>query len=354
VTVRGRGAGIDVPNRFEPILLDPADTQLPDTDLAGPTPAIPARYLQEHCRTALTYNDSPDIPFEVSLNPYRGCEHGCSYCYARPSHEYFGLSAGLEFETVIFCKTGLAERLREDLAARTYRPSTITLSGITDAYQPVERRLRITRACLELLTASRHPVDIITKSHLVTRDLDLLGELAKHQAARVDISLTSLDNEVAARMEPRAASPARRLEAIAACREAGVPVGVLCSPIIPGLTDHELPRLLQSAADAGAQWAHMIPLRLPGAVAPVFLDWLERNHPDRYDKVLNRQRELKGGKLNDARFGHRFEAQGPFYDHLRQILHLYRKKLGLADHGPKLSTEHFRKPERDGGQMRLF
>jgi DNA repair photolyase len=258
---------------------------------------------------------------------------------------------------VIFCKTALPDLLRRDLAARSYRPSTITLSGITDAYQPVERRLRITRRCLEMLAECRHPVDIITKSHLVTRDLDLLSSLARLGAARVDISFTTLDPETARRMEPRAASPQRRLDAISACRDAGVPVGVLCSPIIPGLTDHELPRLLTAAADAGAQWAHIIPLRLPGAVKDVFIDWVHRNYPDRADKVLNRQRELRGGELNDARFGHRFRAQGPFYDHLHQVLTIFRQKNALADHGPRLSLEHFRKPEIQSGpsnQLQLF
>lgn len=359
LTLKGRGAAVDPPNRFEPVVLDGADTQLDDDEVAGQG-AGATRYYIDHARSALTYNDSPDIPFEVSLNPYRGCSHGCSYCYARPFHEYLGLSAGLEFETVIFCKTGLPDLLRKDLAARSYRPSTITLSGITDAYQPVERQVRITRRCIEVLAECRHPLDIITKSHLVTRDLDLLGPLAKLGTARVDISLTTLDNELAAKMEPRAASPQRRLDAMRACRDAGVPVGVLCSPIIPGLTDHELPRLLKAASEAGAQWAHLIPLRLPGAVAPVFTDWLARHFPDRYDKVLHRQMELRGGKLNDARFTHRFTGQGPFYDHLHQTLHLFRQKYGLTDHGPRLSTEHFRKPAlakaapAGSRQMQLF
>lgn len=356
LTVKGRGAAVDPPNRFEPVAFDAADSQLDDDELA--TPRRPdTHYLVEHSRSAITYNTSPDIPFEASLNPYRGCEHGCSYCYARPFHEYLGLSAGLQFETLIFCKTALPELLRAELASPRYRPSTLTLSGITDAYQPVERRLRITRRCLELLTDCRHPVDIITKSHLVTRDLDLLGELAKFGGARVDISVTTLDPAVAAKMEPRAASPRRRLEAIRACADAGVPVGVLASPIVPGLTDHELPNILRAAADAGAKWAHLIPLRLPGAVEDVFLDWLAREYPDRQAKVLARQRSLRGGQLNDARFGHRFRGQGPFYEHLRQILHMERRRLNLEGHGPKLDVSHFRRPERadePGGQMRLF
>lgn len=348
----GRGAVSDVPNRFEPIVLDPADAH-DDPDLVPA--AIKTRYLEDRTQTALAYNTSPDIPFEVSLNPYRGCEHGCSYCYARPFHEYLGLSAGLDFETVIFCKPQLAELLRKELAAPGYRPSTITISGVTDGYQPIERRLRIVRGCLEVLAECRHPVDIITKSHLVTRDLDLLGELARFGAARVDVSITTLDPEVARRMEPRAASPRRRLEAIAACAAAGVPVGVLASPIVPGLTDHELPRILRAAAEAGAQWAHLIPLRLPGAVERVFLDWLEAHYPDRVGKVVGRQRSLRGGKLNDGRFGHRFRGEGPFYDHLVQVLRMERRRLGMEGHGPKLNTAAFRRPEcSEPGQMRLF
>lgn len=393
LTLRGRGAAIDPPNRFEPVVLDPADSQTldsqtfeelsidgdPDPPSDPPDPSgglgnrpavptrydVPTRYYVEHCRTALTYNDSPDIPFEVSLNPYRGCEHGCSYCYARPFHEYLGFSAGLEFETIIFCKTGLPELLRAELAKPRYRPATLALSGITDAYQPVERRLRITRRCLEILESTGHPVDVITKSHLVTRDLDLLSSLARRNAARVDITITTLDAEVARKMEPRAAHPQRRLEAIRACAEAGVPVGVLCSPIVPGLTDHELPAIMTAAREAGAGWAHLIPLRLPGAVERVFVDWLEREFPLRADKVLGRQREMRGGKLNDARFGHRFRGQGPYYEHLKGLLDLHRRRLGMEGHGPKLSTAAFAAPRPDRhakrgsgdlatGQMTLF
>lgn len=353
LTIRGRGAGIEVGNRFERVVLDASETQLGEEELGGER-VVETRFYVEHARTAIARNESPDIPFEASINPYRGCEHGCSYCYARPFHEYLGLSAGLEFETVIFCKTGLPGLLRGELGAKGYRAATITMSGITDAYQPVERRLGITRKCLEILAECRHPVNVITKSHLVTRDLDLLGELAKVGAARVDISVTTLDPEVARKMEPRAASPARRLEAIRACAEAGVPVGVLVSPIVPGLTDHELPGILRAAREAGAGWAHLIPLRLPGAVETVFVDWLAREFPLRYEKVVGRQMEMRGGKMNDARFGHRFRGQGAFYEHLRQVLHMERRRLGMEGHGPKLSGEAFVRPGREGGQMRLF
>lgn len=349
-----RGAGVNPPNRFEPVVFDTSESQLLDDEQLEQQRGPPTRYFVEHARTALTYNQSPDIPFEVSVNPYRGCEHGCSYCYARPFHEYLGLSAGVEFETMIFAKVGLADLLRKDLAARSYRPATITMSGITDCYQPVERRLRITRSCLEVLVDCRHPVDIITKNHLVTRDLDLLAELARHQAARVDISITTLDNEVSRKMEPRASTPRRRLEAVEACAKAGVPVGVLVSPIVPGLTDHEMAGILRAAVDAGARWAHMIPLRLPGAVEQVFVDWLAREYPSRYEKVLGRQKELRNGKLNDARFGHRFRGHGVFYDHLKQVFVMERRRLGIEGHGPKLTIEHFRKPGSDTEQMYLF
>lgn len=352
-----------MPNRFEPIALDPADAHedpvaADDTGPGGGRVAGPAtRYFMDRTQTALTYNTSPDIPFEVSLNPYRGCEHGCSYCYARPFHEFLGLSAGLDFETVIFCKPKLPELLRGELARRSYRPSTVTISGVTDGYQPAERKLGIVRRCLEVLAACRHPVNIVTKSHLVTRDLDLLSELAACGAARVDISVTTLDAEVARRMEPRASSPRRRLEAIAACARAGVPVGVLASPVVPGLTDHELPKILEAAAEAGAGWAHFIPLRLPGAVERVFLDWLAAHYPDRVGKVLARQRSVRGGKLNESRFGMRFSGVGPFYAQLEQMMAVQRRRLGLADHGPKLCTDAFRRPEpvnSGDGQLGLF
>lgn len=353
--IHGRGAAIDPPNRFEPIVLDSDDSQLGESERGEPG-RPPTRVYVDHSKSALAYNTSPDIPFEVSLNPYRGCEHGCSYCYARPFHEYLGMSAGIEFETTIFAKPDLAALLRSELSARSYLPRTITISGITDGYQPIERRLGITRGCLEVLAEARHPVNIITKSHLVTRDLDLLSRLAAFGAARVDISLTTLDPAIARKMEPRAASPERRLAAIAACSAAGVPVGVLCAPLVPGLTDHELPALLNAAAEAGARWAHMIPLRLPGAVEPVFVDWLQRHFPDRAGRVLSRQRDLHGGRLNESRFGHRFRGEGPFYEYLAQTLQMGRRRLRLEPHGPKLSAEHFVRPERikDPEQLRLF
>lgn len=354
LTIHGRGAAIDVPNRFEPLVLDAEDGQLGEEELAAPRRAE-TRYFAEHARTAIARNDSPDIPFEASINPYRGCEHGCSYCYARPFHEYLGLSAGVEFETKIFCKTGLASVLQEELAAPRYKPRAITMSGVTDPYQPIERKMRITRGCLEVLADCRHPVAIITKGHLVTRDLDLLSELAKHGAARVDVSVTSLDAEVSRKMEPRASSPARRLAAIEACARAGVPVGVLVGPVVPGLTDHELPGILRAAAEAGAKWAHFISLRLPGAVQPVFLDWVERVYPDRAAKILGRQREIKGGKLNVAEFGERFRGRGPYYEQLKQVLVMERKRLDMPGHGPTLSAEAFRAPARgDARQMSLF
>lgn len=361
--LHGRGAQADVPNRFEPIVLDPSERHDdPDGDAAGAADAragrgvaVATRYFEDRTQTALTYNTSPDIPFEVSLNPYRGCEHGCSYCYARPFHEFLGLSAGLDFESVIFCKPRLPELLRGELARPTYRPSTITISGVTDGYQPVERRLRIVRGCLEVLAACRHPVNIVTKSHLVTRDLDVLSELAKYGAARVDISVTTLDADVARRMEPRASSPSRRLDAIAACAAAGVPVGVLVSPVVPGLTDHELPQILSAAAEAGAGWAHFIPLRLPGAVEKVFLDWLSAHYPQRAGKVVTRVRSIRGGKLNESRFGYRFGGQGPFYAQLEQMMALHRRRLRLEGHGPRLSAAAFRRPERHAaGQLALF
>lgn len=351
LTLRGRGAGINPPGRFEPlVILDRADSQ----DEDAPPTSVPTRYFVDHAKTALNYNQSPDICFDVSINPYRGCTHGCSYCFARPFHEYLGLSGGLDFETQIFCKTGLPGLLRKELADRKYRPQTIAMSGVTDCYQPVERELKITRQALEILAEVRNPVDIITKSHLVTRDLDLLGELARHGAARVDISITSLSAETSRKMEPRAASPQRRLDAIARCREAGVPVGILVAPVVPGLTDHEMLPILTAAKEAGAQWAAFVPLRLPGAVQPVFLDWLRREYPDRFDKITHRQEELRQGRLNDPNFHTRFVGHGPFYQAMRDTFHLALRKLGLDGHGPKLSADAFVRPTLANGQMSLF
>jgi DNA repair photolyase len=337
--IRGRGAATNPANRFErlQVVLDPGAR---DADDPGPRTV----FLRDASRSVIARNRSPDVGFEFSVNPYRGCEHGCAYCYARPTHEYLGLSAGLDFETKILVKEDAPVLLRRALASPRWRPAPIALSGVTDPYQPVERRLRLTRGCLAVLAEARNPVAIITKNCLVTRDIDLLGELARHDAAAVSLSLTTLDPALQRAMEPRTSVPARRLAAIETLARAGIPVGVMTAPVIPGLNDHELPELLRAAAEAGARWAAYVPLRLPLAVAPLFEDWLVRHYPERKAKVLGRLREMRGGKLNDARFGHRMRGHGPYAEQIRALFHAVCRRAGLSHARFPLSTAAFRRP----------
>jgi DNA repair photolyase len=274
-------------------------------------------------------------------------------CYARPTHEYLGFSAGLDFESRILVKEDLPELLRKELSSPRWKPATVMMSGVTDCYQPAERRLRVTRRCLEVLAEFRNPVGIVTKNHLVTRDLDLLAELASHGAARVNLSITSLDPKLQRVMEPRTATPARRLEAVRKLADAGVPVGVMVAPVIPGLTDHEMPRILEAAAEAGATSAGMVPLRLPYAVAPLFESWLETHFPERKERVLNRIREIRGGRLNDARFGSRMRGEGEYAEQMGRVFHTYRRRFGLDGERAELSTAAFRRPH-PRGQTDLF
>jgi DNA repair photolyase len=286
------------------------------------------------------------------VNPYRGCEHACVYCYARPTHEYLGLSAGLDFETRILVKRGAPTLLRRELSSPRWRPRAVALSGVTDAYQPAERGLRITRGCLEVLAEFRNPACIVTKSFLVTRDVDLLQELARHRAARVAVSVTTLDSELQRRMEPRAAPPRRRLAAIEALAAAGVPVGVLVAPVIPGLTDHEAPAILQAAADAGAGFAGRVVLRLPHGVKELFDSWLERTHPERRSKVMKRIRAIRGGRLYETRWRVRQRGEGFYADQMEALFELARRRAGLAEHAPELSSAAFRRPPSP--QLPLF
>ncbi len=336
---RGRGSAANPANRFERLHYEPD----PAADPAeAPSPAT--QFFRDNARSLIVTNDSPDVGFDASINPYRGCEHGCSYCYSRPTHEYLGLSAGLDFETKIFVKEDAPALLRRELNARTWRPRPLGVCGVTDAYQPVERRLRLTRRCLEVLADFRNPAVVITKSHLVTRDLDVLGDLARHGAAAVFVSLTTLDGALARVMEPRATQPAGRLAAVRAAAEAGVPVGVLVAPVIPGLNDHEIPALLGEAAAAGARYAGYVVLRLPHGLADLFTRWLEQHFPERRDRVLGRLRELRGGKLNDPRFGSRMRGEGVLAKAIRDLFALARRRTGMLGRGPQLSTAAFRRP----------
>jgi DNA repair photolyase len=351
--LRGRGAAWNPPNRFERLHLDREGWTDPDD------PAPQTVLLDDTTRSILARNESPDVGFGVGINPYRGCEHGCVFCYARPTHEYLGFSAGLDFETKLLVKRDAPRLLREALTSPGWKPEPIMLSGNTDAYQPVERRLRITRRCLEVLVELRNPVAVTTKSYLVTRDVDLLAELASHRAAAVTLSVTTLRNEVQRVMEPRAPTPARRLGAIRVLAEAGIPVGVNVAPVVPGLTDHELPAILEAAADAGATWAGYIVLRLPHGVKALFETWLEQHFPERREKVLNRIGELRGGRLYDARFSVRGRGEGPWAEQLRSLFEVSRARFGL-DRPPTLSTDAFIRPEVKGEarpakeQMDLF
>jgi DNA repair photolyase len=345
--INTRGAAGNPPNRFEPLTLEP------DPDWYDPDERPPrTQFFHDHSRTIINYNDSPDIGFDASVNPYRGCEHGCVYCYARPTHEFLGFSAGLDFETKIMVKLDAPALLREELASPKWKPQVLAMSGVTDCYQPVERKLKLTRGCLQVLAECRNPVGIVTKNALVTRDLDVLGELARHNAVAVFVSLTTLDAELRRVMEPRTSPPAARLEAIGELRARGIPVGVMIAPVVPGLNDHEIPSLVAAAAKAGAGSAGHVMLRLPYAVAPLFEDWLGRHFPDRKEKVLNRIRDVRGGKLNDARFGSRMTGEGIFAEQIEKLFDVACRKAGIADHGPELSTAAFRRPE--GRQLTLF
>lgn len=346
--VRGRGASHDLPNRFERLHVEP-EAELGD----GDERPRQTRFFIDRSQSIISRNSSPDLGFSVSLNPYRGCEHGCSYCYARPTHEYLGFSAGLDFESRIMVKPDAPELLRNALSARSWQPRTLALSGVTDPYQPVERRLGITRACLEMLLECRHPVSIVTKNHLVTRDIDILSRMAGHGIVMVTLSITTLRKELRRVMEPRTSIPARRLDAVRTLAEAGVSVGVNVAPLIPGLNDHELPEILAAAREAGASHAGMMLLRLPFGVKDVFSEWLGQHFPGRRAKVLARLREVHGGRLYDSRFGRRGRGRGPFAEHLGNLFRVSCRKLGLNRRSYELATEGFRRPER-GGQMRLF
>ena len=321
--------------------LDPAEEPLPRTE-----------FIADHTQSILTTNDSPDIGFTYSLNAYRGCEHGCIYCYARPYHEYLGFSAGLDFESKIMVKADAPALLRRELSAAKWQPQCIAMSGVTDCYQPVERELRLTRQCLEVLAEFRNPVGIVTKNALVARDVDILTELAKYRCVLVMISLTTLDPDLRSILEPRTSPPAARLAAIRKLRDAGIPVGVLTAPIIPAINDHEIPELIRAAADAGATFAGRVVLRLPHAVAPLFEEWLQRHFPDRKEKVLSQIKALRGGQLNDPRFGSRMTGEGFFAEHISQLFRVACQRAGIASGGPELSTAHFRR--REAGQAEFW
>jgi DNA repair photolyase len=351
--IHGRSASWNPANRFEKLHVDLGDAdvvQLDPTD-GEEKPRRETQFFRDATKTIIARNQSPDVGFETSVNPYRGCEHGCIYCFARPTHEYLGLSAGLDFESKIMVKTEAPKLLEAELSSPKWEPQVLVMSGVTDPYQPVERKLRITRGCLEVLAKFRNPVAIITKNRLVTRDVDLLGELASHHASAVNVSVTSLDPNVQRVLEPRTSSPQARLDAVATLRAAGIPVGVMVAPVIPGLTDHEVPKILEACAKAGAQFAGYTIVRLPWAIAPLFEHWLDEHFPEKKEKVLQRIRHIRGGtKLNDARWGSRIKGEGIFAEQIRSMFEVGCRRGEMNDR-PKLSTAAFRRPRE---QMELF
>jgi DNA repair photolyase len=345
--IHGRGASWNPPNRFERLeYVD--DEEFPPDE----RPAPQTLYLRDPARTIIARNDSPDVGFGTSVNPYRGCEHGCIYCFARPTHEYLGFSAGLDFESKILVKEEAPALLRQELSSSGWQPEVIVMSGVTDCYQPIERKLRLTRGCLEVLTEFRNPVGIITKNQLVARDADLLGELASLGAASVAFSITTLDENLARTLEPRTSAPRLRLEAVRKLADAGVPVSVLVAPVIPAINDHEIPLILAAAAAAGATSAGYVMLRLPLAVAPLFEHWLEEHFPDRKEKVLGRVREMRGGKMYDSRWRLRQKGEGVYAGQIGALFDVAARKAGLDGERPELSTAHFRRPP--AAQRSLF
>lgn len=344
----GRGTRRNVPNQFEQLHLEVDPAALDEEERSS----VDTVYLRDPSESILSENDSPDIPFTHSLNPYKGCEHGCPYCYARPSHEYWGLSAGLDFETRIFVKEKAPELLSARFQKESWEPQVVALSGNTDPYQPVERETEITRDCLKVFLRHRNPVSIVTKSGLIRRDLDILEEMAARDLVSVSLSVTSVDDTLAGKLEPRAARPSLRLQTVEALSEADVPVGVLAAPIVPGLNDEEIPSILSEAAGRGARYASYVLLRLPGAVDELFIDWIEEHFPDRKSRILGRIRELRGGELNDSRFGRRMRGEGHWADLYRQLFQKARRDAGLKRGGPDHTTDKFRR--LTGGQLRMF
>jgi DNA repair photolyase len=343
----GRGAGINPANRFEALHYDEDEWCEPSESAH-----IRTQIFRDDSQTIISRNQSPDVGFETSLNPYRGCEHGCAYCYARPTHEYLGFSAGLDFESKILVKLNAAELLRTELSRLSWRPQTLTLSGVTDCYQPIERKLKITQSCLQVLAEFLNPTFIVTKNHLVTRDIDLLRGLAAHNAAGVTISVTTLDAGLAQKLEPRASSPRSRLAAIRELASANIPVGVNVAPIIPGINDHEIPNIVASSAEAGARFAYYTIVRLPLAVSTIFVDWLETHFPDRKNTVIRRIQSIRGGKMNDSTFGRRMRGEGILADQIRQVFQVACRRARLNEEHVELSTTSFRRIEAN--QLALF
>jgi DNA repair photolyase len=346
VPIHGRGASWSPANRFEKLHVDLIDTDAvddnPDPDAK---PRLATQYFGDATKTIIARNQSPDVGFETSINPYRGCEHGCIYCFARPTHEYLGFSAGLDFESRIMVKPDAPRLLEAELSSPKWRPQLLMMSGVTDCYQPIERKLKITRACLEVLAKFRNPVGILTKNWLVTRDIDILSELARNKCAVVNLSVTSLDPKLQQILEPRTSAPAARLDAVSQLRAAGIPVGVMVAPVISGINDHEIPAIVAACSRAGAQFAGHVLLRLPWSVRPLFEHWLDEHFPERKAKVLDRLRSSRGGKLYDSRWRKRQTGEGVFAEQITNMFEIACRSAGFGER-PKLSTTAFRRPQQ--------
>lgn len=348
---RGRGAGINPTGRFEPTTRHEFDD---GWETLEDLPAFRTDVQVEKPRTIITRNDSPDISFDRSINPYRGCEHGCIYCFARPTHSYMGLSAGLDFEAKLFAKPDAPRLLERELAKPGYQPKTIAIGTNTDPYQPIEKKWRIMREILEVLEAANHPVGIVTKSALVVRDIDILSRMAEKGLAKVALSVTTVDATLARTMEPRASTPTLRLQAIRKLTEAGIPTSVMMGPIIPGINDHEIERILDAAYAQGAREAGYVLLRLPLEVAPLFKDWLLRNYPDRYRHVMSLVRSMRDGKDYDAEWGKRMRGTGPYAWQIGRRFEISARKLGFNSKRIPLRTDLFEPVEKGGKQLSLF
>jgi DNA repair photolyase len=350
----GRGAQIEPPNRFEKVrTLADWEHSEPD-DAATDERRVATQFFADATQSLITTNDSPDIGFRYSINPYRGCEHGCAYCYARPGHENLGMNAGLDFETKVLYKPEAARILRAELCKPGWHGEIIAISGVTDCYQPVERGFRITRAIIEVLVEARQAFGIITKNALILRDLDLLAAQAKHRLCAANVSVTTLDSDLARDLEPRTSPPASRLRAIHELSSAGIPVRVMVAPIIPGLTDREVPAILEAAAEAGACSAGWQMLRLPWAVRPIFEDWLLRNRPELRDRVVGRIQAVRGGKMNDYQYGRRMRGDGEYAEGIAKTFQVFTRNFGLDRGLPPLDTTQFQPPRSPGGQQSLF
>lgn len=349
--IRGRGASSNIANRFLATHFEATEEEHDNYLLEDERSMLQTELISDTSRTIINQNDSPDVGFTFSVNSYRGCEHGCAYCYARPTHEYLGYSAGLDFESKIHVKYESPKLLREAMMKKSWQGDTLFMSGVTDCYQPIERRLKLTRGCLEVMNEFKNPVAIVTKNALVTRDIDILQEMAEWRGAQVFLSITTLDAELARTLEPRTSTPQAKLAALEKLSAAGILTGVMVAPVIPGLTDSEMPKILEAARGAGAKFAGYVPVRLPGSVLPVFEEWLDVHRPLRKEKVLSAIRDIRSGKLNSPEFGDRMRGTGARADQINHVFKLWTRKLGINQENSDLCSAYFKRPSVAGDQM---